>query len=573
MIDEIELLRRFRNETPPPSGDAWARARAVVADAASDETVELDSSSPIRSHRRRPGLGRRIGVGGRRATLSAHAVSRKALSAAAVALVLLAGALVAQLPFSHRLSGPVHTQWSAVRALPTSRTHFQAPTGTWQLADYITSEGWQQNTTGPEPGNLTCPTALVCFVTGDNARSSSGPAKFNSLYVSYDGALSWNVLPVPAGVDFTTRLACATVDFCAAGGTDAGQPVYLSTSDGGHSFTIAPLPAGDGQLYSLSCPSTTFCAGLAATSADSNSTPIDARLLTTTNDGLSFVDASIVAGQSMDSLVCPTSANCVAVGTSDVLGANDWTAGVVANTTNAGQSWTSGALPAGFGISYLSRMSCTDAQHCFVLGNIAIANPSLSQCSNFGAPSSSSGPTTTTTTPPSSAVEQIAQQQSAIALKAYTKSVAEGFGYTCSSGTTMWVSDVASTSDGGLTWTPDALPASAPQPMLSDIACSSATSCVVTGSAANPQRFGPEKLNEGSAIVLVTVNGGVTWSAVSFAVPSKVPGGVQLDAYMAIGDVQCPQTNQCIALGVSNQGSKTTPVYKGGDAMTQPLPA
>jgi hypothetical protein len=51
---------------------------------------------------------------------------------------------------------------------------------------------------------------------------------------------------------------------------------------------------------------------------------------------------------------------------------------------------------------------------------------------------------------------------------------------------------------------------------------------------------------------------------VSFAVPSHIPSGVQLDAFMDVGEVQCPQINDCVALGVSDQGSKTTPVYTGG---------
>jgi hypothetical protein len=30
---------------------------------------------------------------------------------------------------------------------------------------------------------------------------------------------------------------------------------------------------------------------------------------------------------------------------------------------------------------------------------------------------------------------------------------------------------------------------------------------------------------------------------------------------MAVGTVQCPEVDDCVALGVSDQGSKTTPVY------------
>src|SRR5262249_34058311 len=63
---------------------------------------------------------------------------------------------------------------------------------------------------GPEPGPLTCPTATTCYVEGDNATSASGPPDMDTMYVSYDGAVSWNALPVPAGITFTSALSCAS---------------------------------------------------------------------------------------------------------------------------------------------------------------------------------------------------------------------------------------------------------------------------------------------------------------------------------------------------------------------------
>ena len=51
MADEIELLRRFSDEIPGPSTDAWARARAAIAAARSEEEPA--------SRRSGRGLGRR----------------------------------------------------------------------------------------------------------------------------------------------------------------------------------------------------------------------------------------------------------------------------------------------------------------------------------------------------------------------------------------------------------------------------------------------------------------------------------------------------------------------------------
>jgi hypothetical protein len=61
--------------------------------------------------------------------------------------------------------------------------------------------------------------------------------------------------------------------------------------------------------------------------------------------------------------------------------------------------------------------------------------------------------------------------------------------------------------------------------------------------------------------VVVTRDAGRTWQRISFAVPAKVPSGMQGDSFMSIGQIQCPQANACIAIGVSDQGSTSTPVY------------
>jgi hypothetical protein len=341
--------------------------------------------------------------------------------------------------------------------------------------------------------------------------------------------------------------------------------VFISTSDGGHSFTIDPLPASVGTLYSLDCPSLGFCAGLAATSADANNTPIDATFLSTANSGANFTDTLLPAAQSMDSLACPTSLDCVVVGTSDASSADAITTGVVAHTSDGGQSWTDGALPAGFGImSGSSEISCSDAEHCSVLGNIAVTITNQPECSTLTPPIPSS-PSQGSATQQSPAVQAIAREESAFWAEASAAEAKAGLGECVGGGTgTGIVSDVAKTSDGGLNWVPEALPSSAPEPFLSDIVCASNEDCVATGSVAVAQRFPSGAINGGSAIVLVTHDDGATWSGVSFAVPSHIPSGVQLDAFMDVGEVQCPQINDCVALGVSDQGSKTTPVYTGG---------
>ena len=67
--------------------------------------------------------------------------------------------------------------------------------------------------------------------------------------------------------------------------------------------------------------------------------------------------------------------------------------------------------------------------------------------------------------------------------------------------------------------------------------------------------------NAESSLVAVTHNAGRTWQRVTFAVPAQVPGGMQGDSFLEIGQIECPQADACVAIGVSDQGSTSTPIY------------
>lgn len=479
MRDEIELLRMFRADTPGPRASAWTRAESAIAAARSAENPATGGLRPGRLARLRLG---------RRQTIAVCAV------AAAVAALL---AVV--LPSAARLTGPVHTAWQPARKLPGTAGPSKWA-GTWQLASYLVSAGWQENTAGPEPGNLTCPTAKTCYVEGDNAASASGPADMNSFYVSNDGAASWSVLPVPAGITFTSALSCGSAASCAAGALYQGQPVFIVTSDGGHSWTIDPLPAGDGQIFKLSCPSPTTCRGLASTTGK----PIapgfagllaSVRLVATTDGGRHFTETRFPPGESMQDISCPTTSYCVTAGVYDTSIPNT-DRSVVMISRDGGRNWHPGTLPQGVGLSPFPQVACVDTAHCWMIGSV----------NDFGD------------------------------------------------------SVMAVSLDGGATWTVRHLPATVPHPQLFAFACASAAVCYVAGSDSIPEKIGNTS-NASSAVVAVTRDGGKSWSRVSFPKPARVPGGMQGDAFMAIGQIQCPQANTCVALGVSDQGSKSTPVY------------
>ena len=443
---------------------------------------------------------------------------------------------------------------------PKIQTTAGQRTGTWKLADDVLSGTWQQNTTGgPPPGVLSCPNTSTCYaMSGRYASPDAGaPLLSESLYVSSDAGVTWSALPMPQGFAATSPLACGGLSDCAAGGTYNGQPVLMTTSDGGHSFAIAQLPAGVGHLDTLSCPSTEFCAGLAAASEFLQIGTTHATFLSTGDGGKTFNDAPIIVGDSMQSLECSSRFDCTAVGWNDGLGPNDWTAGVAARTTDGGQTWEAGALPAGLGITYLSQLSCADALHCSVSGTIAITVQNPPQCTSLP----QQGATTTTpTSAQSPAVQAISQVESRIATNADLKGAESGKGgFSCSPNGQSLVGDIASTTDGGLSWSPDPLPPDVPEPMFSDLSCPTDNQCWASGSDAVPTQVGTV-YNGGGPTLLGTTDGGSTWSLVTFSVPVGAPNYLS-QSYLSMGWIDCPSAGVCVALGTGAQSSPSVPTY------------
>ena len=501
MPDEIDLLRRFRSDTPEPDDAAWNRARTALADARAGDSGAR-ATPGHRSLWRPPG---------------GHVtVAAAAAIVAAAAVVLIVG--VVQGPPT--LTGRLTTSWEPARVLPSGARSVHAPSGAWRLMSHLVTRGWQENTAGPEPGLLTCPSATTCYVEGDNSTSPSGPADMDSFYVSTDGAQTWSVLPVPKGVTFTSALSCASAADCAAGGLYYGhQPVYLSTATGGHSWTVSPLAADVGQISNLDCATATSCRGLASASGSTMSPGFDliadTHFVLTADGGRHFTVVRFPRGESIQSVSCPTASHCVAVGlhdNSDARTGPDLDHGVLLTSDDGGMSWQPHVWPKGYGPGPVPDVTCADASDCAMIGFVEHNGREGNQVGY------SSG--------------QDAVQYTVIAFS----------------------------SDGGLTWTASTLPHTIPYPMIDALTCPTAQTCYAAGSDLIAQRIG-RTLNAGSSVVAITHDAGRSWQRVTFAVPAKVPGGMQGDSFMDIGEIQCPAADACVAIGVSDQGSTSTPIY------------
>lgn len=486
------ILRILGGEDPVTEADFFGSER-------SEEAQRLLTS--VLASARAPGSRDAGGrVRPRSAGGAGHSWRGPALIAASMvaAAILLVGVLV------NFGSGPgrttrVTTPWQAGQAFHGG-SHGRS--GQWQLVDEVLSGTWQQNPSGP-PGGGVCPTASACYVmAGHYSSASAATPASESFYASADVGSTWSVFPMPPGFIGTTRLSCAAATVCAAGGTYQGNAVLVSTTDGGHSFVISPLPKGVGTLYALSCPTAAYCGGLAATrtwGGIPHDIPVDASFLSTSDGGNTFADAPIFAGESMHQLVCSSSTSCIVTGQADgptYKGLGPTTGpSVVGVTTDGGRTWTHGVLPSGLTVTFETPLSCPDAAHCYLAGR---------------APSAAKPQTT--------------------------------------------IQIIVTSDNGGLTWTAEPAPASAPHLGIFSMSCPTDNECWVAGN------YQAKSSSGDSPVLLGTTNGGATWSRVTFSVPAGAPN-YDGQSYIAMGQISCAAANVCVAWGAIAQGSPTAPVY------------
>jgi len=481
---------------------------------------------------------------------------RLALGVAAAVVVGTVGGTLAALG-GGGLSVPVTTGWQAAHALVVPRSAHERA-GTWRLVDALLTGTWQQNVYGPPPSSLSCSASATCYVlAGKYASASAATPLSESLYVSQNEGATWLVLPMPAGLLPTTPLECTGAQWCATGATYNGQAVLAVTSNGGHSFTIDPLPTGVGTLRALSCPSSGVCAGLVA---PGDAQPVNATLLVTEDGGSTFHDQPILAGDSMVALKCTSSTDCTVVGSTDASVNDRIPVGVSAVTSDQGRVWTSGSLPVGFGISWNSTsLACADAEHCFVTGSIPIPVHNPPKCA--------STPSTLQTPPPgthgmpamSPKVASISKTETKLAAAAAANEQVTTGVTSCTNARVTTVADVASSSDGGLTWTPEVLPTDVPSPRLNGLSCPTATECWAAGTELVPEKAGKSS-DMSSPVLMGTTDAGSTWSKVVFSVPSTAPNATG-QSYLSMGSITCPSASVCLARGAAAQSSPYAPVY------------
>lgn len=224
---------------------------------------------------------------------------------------------------------------------------------------------------------LDCPTAESCIAV---ASDPSGPSGAALSFVTNDGGATWVDSTLPTG--FVPReVLCVSEEHCLVNGFyqspegSSGLPsgTILYTSNDASTWDTSAVPSGLGPLSSMSCADPTNC--VASFFGDDGSA---SEILTSTDGGQSWsvAGASGLPAAFVTAVSCPTASACWAGGIARASGGRDGSGliaiklgpgaeGIVASTTDGGQSWQSQQLPQG--VLLVLDVSCPSDSTCYAL--------------------------------------------------------------------------------------------------------------------------------------------------------------------------------------------------------------
>lgn len=236
--------------------------------------------------------------------------------------------------------------------------------------------------------SIACPTSAVCYAVGAEPQ---GPLQVpgDVILKTTDGGAKWAGQRVPAfpqpptatsGAaipgEGLTSISCFTSQSCVT----AGPAGALATTDGQHweirHLTPTPgygMPEANslfGQLQLLACPRSSLCVGVFTNSNGGENLRLSA-------DGarLWHTEASI-ATFSANALVCPTTTECLAAGSSSH-------GALLLESTDGGHHWAVAPLPwlasSGATAPAYTAVSCTSAAYCVTLGQGAVGEVAVAQ--------------------------------------------------------------------------------------------------------------------------------------------------------------------------------------------------
>ncbi|MHB8289841.1 MAG: WD40/YVTN/BNR-like repeat-containing protein, partial [Acidimicrobiales bacterium] len=166
-------------------------------------------------------------------------------------------------------------------------------------------------------GGVSCATALDCVVVGANSVAGVTLA-------TRDGGVSWTSENAPAGVSWLNGVSCVTSSDCTAVGWTGNVGVILATANAGVTWSRENVPTSALALVGVSCVSVSSCVAVSVTQAGKAKGSYGSGILATSNAGNTWVSENVPhSAESLNSVSCVTSSDCVAVGQSGAYGGND----------------------------------------------------------------------------------------------------------------------------------------------------------------------------------------------------------------------------------------------------------
>jgi hypothetical protein len=235
------------------------------------------------------------------------------------------------------------------------------------------------NVSGAQGSILTavsCPTAGRCVAVGSYLIGSLD----EMLAETWNGH-AWSIsnIPNPSGSDVNglSGVSCPAVNTCTAVGSSAGSAVAEAWNGSAWSIQAIPSPAGgtQTQLQEVSCPSAASCTAVGNYFDGTANVPLAEGWNGKTWSVQSVPTAAAPFYTTLQSVSCPASGDCTAVGYSASIGVT----ATLAAAWN-GHRWAIQPIPNASGAeqSYLNGVSCPQPGDCSAVGEFSTSSVSVS---------------------------------------------------------------------------------------------------------------------------------------------------------------------------------------------------
>lgn len=363
----------------------------------------------------------------------------------------------------------------------------------------------------PNPNSITCPSATSCYAfAAGTALTSTG----NGNWVSH-------ALPTsPVLISQVSTASCpnATTCYALASGLAGATSVdtILVTTDGGSTWTEDTGATGEFELYSITCPDASTCY------ADGSQVVgyTDDYLVLSTTDGGSTWSGELYS-VNVGELSCPSTTDCYAAGNNGLT-----SSGFLFTTADGGTTWVEAPAPST--VENLGSAACPAVDTCYVTAELqSTSAPVVLLTSDGGATWD---------------IEDLPAGISEIGYQPIT----------CPDLTDCYVpvrtssgSYAILSTHGGSAWTESSFPTGVTT--LNSVTCPDAQTCYAV-------MFGTAKAFDSDAVIIVTTNGGDSWSVQAQYLD------VQID------ELVCPSASVCQATGAvsGQQGSYVFGTSDGG---------